>query len=253
VKSSSSSRLSHILQALGAALPLFAVFRLLLLESASGLPKSFHAMTAVASSLLFLGTWVGAVYLWILLRRQGRSNYLTLVLLVLAGPVLGWIYLLFRSPTLCGDRASIWNRSVLNFAFMMQLLLLVFFGVHIRQQNPQASPPSWMPWALLASAAYLLYGFGSLVFFTKAIDGEMGRRIRERGKDPRVILHMLGVSVWLSFAILAFILTLAGLDLAFLYGGCVLSFLGMAWWSWWWRARYGEPREAPGRAPGSSG
>lgn len=242
--SSSRDRLSFVLQALGFACPVFVVFRVLILESALDVPAGVRAMTAVASPFMFLGTWFGAIALWVLLRRQGRSSFLTLPIVVLAGLVVGWAYLLVRAPALRGSRASISDSSVLTLGGMLVPVFLAFMAVLARQQNPRSSPPDWMPWALVGTGAYLLYAVGCLIFLAKNLDGEMGCRFRERGKDPAVLLHAAGIAVWLPLAILPLLVSFAGGPLTFVYAGCLLSVVGIAWWSWWCGGRDGTSTPA---------
>lgn len=242
--SSSRDRLSFLLQALGFACPVFVVFQVLILESALDVPAGVRAMAAIASTFMFLGTWFAAIALWVFLRRQGRSSFLTLPILVLAGVVVGWAYLVVRAPALRGGRASISDRSVLTLGCMLVPVNVVFMAVLARQQNSQPSPPDWMPWALVGAGAYLLYAVWWVIFLAKNIGGNMGRRFRERGKDPAVPLYAAGIAVWLPLAFLPLFVSFAGGPLTFVYAGCLLSVIGIAWSSWWCRGRDGTSTPA---------
>lgn len=61
----------------------------------------------VSSAVLFvtsLLTWIGAIYIWSVARKSGRSHVITLIMLVPFGFMIGWLYVLLRAHELTRAR-----------------------------------------------------------------------------------------------------------------------------------------------------
>lgn len=69
----------------------------------SGFLREGSGAYVVSCVILFfssLTTWVGAIYIWAVAHRSGRSRILTLIALAPFGFLVGWLYVLLRGHEL---------------------------------------------------------------------------------------------------------------------------------------------------------
>ena len=69
----------------------------------AGFMSEQHYFYLASSAVLFVSsivTWIGAIYVWSVARRSGRSHVASLIVLVPFGFMLGWLYVLIRAHEL---------------------------------------------------------------------------------------------------------------------------------------------------------
>lgn len=69
----------------------------------AGFTGEQHRLYLASSAVLFVSslvTWIGAIYVWSVARRSGRSHVASLIFLVPFGFMVGWLYVLIRAHEL---------------------------------------------------------------------------------------------------------------------------------------------------------
>jgi uncharacterized membrane protein YhdT len=126
--------------------------------------------------------------------------------------------------------------AIFTLAFLFAPICYLSVAYTINVTRGPISSPDWLTLARIVIYLFAMCCFVSSFLIERHILKKSKDKLIKKGKDPDVLILIIGLALFLAPACIAFFLFIFGGLLTDLYACSILSFVGIIFWSWHQRA-----------------